>query len=161
MEIQPVTMVPTGSGPAIKRQAFVTKAAVLLLAGVIVTACATASQTATPTAGVSCPCATTALTAVPGGLSRDAAIAAAQRYAPPAATKPTVVWAWIAQDPFASPSASGVRLVWEVRLQGSMAASPCPSASFARPPDEECLDGYSGLVVVLDVYTGALIGWTH
>ena len=57
-------------------------------------------------------------TGAPGGLSRDAAIAAARRVAPPASADPTVVWASIERDPFAPLSMTEARLVWKVRLQG-------------------------------------------
>lgn len=138
---------------------------VVLLALLGVAGCATASPTATPTSAVpSCGCLTTGPSVPPGGLSRATAIAAAQRLAPPAGAEPTVVWAAVEQDPFAAPGTSGARLVWEVRLQGSFAASPCPSGFLERMPstaDPACLDSDSGLVAVLDVFSGALIGWTH
>ena len=140
-------------------------AVVVLLALLGVAGCAIASPQATPTPVVSgCACATLAQSGPPGGLSRDAAIAAAQRLAPPAGAEPEVVWASIEQDPFASPGTSDASLVWEVRLQGSFASSPCLPGLLDRPPslaDKACLDGYSGLVVVLDYFSGALIGWTH
>jgi hypothetical protein len=81
--------------------------------------------------------------------------------APPAGEEPALIWADFVADPFASPGDSDPRLVWEVRLQGSFAASPCPSGFLDRPPslaDTSCLDSKSGVVVVLDYFTGALIG---
>ena len=159
----------------IERPTSVMRFAVVLLALLSVAGCSVASPPATPTAVASppatptavvsgCACLTAAPSGPPGGLSRDAAIAAAQRLAPPAGAKPTVVWSSIEQDPFASPGTSEARLVWEVRLQGSFAASQCPSAFLERLPslaDNACLDGDSGLVVVLDYFSGALVGWTH
>ena len=103
-------------------------------------------------------------TGAPGGLSRDAAIAAARRVAPPASADPAVVWASIERDPFAPLSMTEARLVWKVRLQGSFAVGPCPSGFLDRPAssaDAACLDGDSGLIVVLDYFSGALVGWDH
>jgi len=125
---------------------------------------ATASPAATPTSVPSCACGPSGPSGPPGGLPSDAAIAAAQRLAPPAAAEPAAIWASIEQDPFASSGPSDARLVWEVRLQGSFAVSPCPSGFLNRPPslgDTACLDGDSGLIVVLDYFSGALVGWTH
>ena len=139
------------------------RVAIILLALLSVAGCAAASP-ATPTPVASCACVTSGPSGPPGGLSRDEAIAAARRYAPPARAEPAVVWASIEQDPFASPGASQARVVWEVRLQGSFAASPCPSGFLERQPssaDQTCLDGDSGLVAVIDYFSGALIGWTH
>lgn len=139
--------------------------AVVLLALLGVAGCAGATPSATPTPVASgCACATSSPSAPPGGLSRDAAITAARRLAPPAGAEPEVIWAAIEQDPFASPGTSDARLVWEVRLQGSFAASPCPSGYLERLPslaDQACLDNFSGLVVVLGYFSGTLIGWTH
>jgi hypothetical protein len=140
------------------------RVAIFLLALLSVAGCAAASP-ATPIAVVSgCACATSGPSGPPGGLSRDEAIAAALRLAPHANAQPAVVWASIEQDPFASQGTSKASLVWEVRLQGSFAASPCPSGFLERPPslaDTACLDTDSGLVVVLDYFSGALTGWTH
>ena len=136
--------------------------ATVLLAVVIVGGCAVAAPTPTRPAPSGCACATYPVSSPPGGLSRDAAIAAAKAVAPPAGSAPLVVWAMIGEDPFASPGSSA-RLVWEVRLQGSFAASPCASGFLERPAslaDPACLDYDSGLVVVIDYFTGALVGWT-
>ena len=143
------------------------KIAIVLLAVLAVVGCAVALPTATVTpipVASGCACATPAPINPPGGLSRDSAIAAAIRLAPPAGNVPAVIWAETAGDPFASPGDSERGLVWEVRLQGSFAASPCPPGFLERPPslaDTSCLDGESGVVVVLDYFTGALIGWMH
>jgi hypothetical protein len=104
-------------------------------------------------------------TAPSGGLSKDAAIAAAHTVAPKASSDPTVIWAAaVERSPFAAPNASEDSWVWEVRLQGAFAASPCPSGfldAFPTPSDPACLDQDSGLVAVLDYYSGAMLGWTH
>ncbi len=42
--------------------------------------------------------------------------------------------------------------------------SPCPSGLFERQPtvtDGACLDADSGLIVVLDYFTGSFVGWLH
>ena len=54
--------------------------------------------------------------------------------------------------------------MWVVRLEGSFAASPCPSGFDERLPsvtDPPCLAAASGLDVVLDAFTGSFIGWVH
>jgi hypothetical protein len=144
------------SGRSAARAALVVLVAVVSLAG-----CAAATPSPSPT---ECACASLPLTGPPGGLSRDAAIAAAKRLAPPSSAEPTVVWAYVESDPFASPGTSDGRPVWEVRLQGLFAASPCPSGfeDYApKPSDTACLDGDSGIIVVLDYYSGAWLGWSH
>ena len=103
-------------------------------------------------------------TAAPGGLSQDAAIAAARQVAPPASDDATVVWASIESDPFAAPGADERPLVWEVRLEAAFAASPCPAGfldATPTPSDPACLDADSGLVAVLDYRSGELLGWVH
>jgi hypothetical protein len=100
----------------------------------------------------------------PGGISQDAAIAAAVGLAPAASANPTVVWASVEHDPFVPRDTSAPRVVWEVRLQGSLAAAPCPSGLLDRPAssaDKACVDGEGGLIVVLDYHTGAFVGWSH
>jgi hypothetical protein len=109
-------------------------------------------------------CCTHPPTGAPGGMSEDAAIAAARRLAPTSTAEPTVIWAQIEHDPFAQHGANDARLVWEVRLQGPFAVAPCPSGFLDAPPSlgsKACVDGDSGLIVVLDYYSGAFIGWTH
>jgi len=109
-------------------------------------------------------CCTYPPTGAPGGLTQDGAIAAARRFAPSASTAPTVVWAAIAEDPFAAPGSSVRGLVWEVRLQGSFGVPACPSGFLDAPPsrtDRACLDDASGLIVVLDYFSGAFEGWSH
>jgi hypothetical protein len=170
-----LTVLATEPVRLIERPASVMRLAVVLLALLSVAGCAVvspparpttvASPTTTPTPAASgCACATADPTGPPGGLSRDEAIAAALRQAPSGAAEPSVIWASIEQDPFAAPVTSGARLVWEVRLQVSFAASPCPSGFLERVPstaDPACLDSDSGLVAVLDIFSGALVGWTH
>lgn len=115
-------------------------------------------------AGASAACATPITTGPPGGLSRDAAIAAALRLAPSSANEPSVIRASVADDPFTWPEPTNPRVVWEVRLQGSFAASPCTTGFLDKLPtlaDPACLDSESGLVVVLDYFSGAFIGWIY
>jgi hypothetical protein len=45
-----------------------------------------------------------------------------------------------------------------------LAASPCPSGWLDRVPtvsDPTCLDAEGGIDVVLDYYSGELLGWIH
>lgn len=104
-------------------------------------------------------------TSPPGGISQDAAIAAARRAAPRASGDPAVIWvAAIEHYPFADQYAGAPSWVWEVRLQAAFVASPCSSGfleAFPTPSDPACLDQDSGLVAVLDYASGALLGWTH
>jgi hypothetical protein len=104
-------------------------------------------------------------TAAPGGLTKDEAVARAMKVLPANNGVPAVVWASIESDPF-SPrgNAPPGPLTWIVRLQGGLAASPCPSGSLDRVPaasDPACLDGEGGIDVVLDYYSGDLLGWSH
>jgi hypothetical protein len=104
-------------------------------------------------------------TAAPGGISRDAAITRAREVAPASSPAPTVVWASIESSPFVPRgNAPPGPLVWIVRLQGGLAAFPCPSGFLDVPPSASssaCLDGDGGLDVVLDYFSGTLLGWTH
>lgn len=100
-------------------------------------------------------------TAAAGGLSMDAAVARAREVGP-ASTSATNFSAHIASDPFQiDRNAPPGRLVWIVYLQGGVAASPCPSEYENTTPESSmltCLDSYGGIEVVLDYFTGALIG---
>jgi hypothetical protein len=104
-------------------------------------------------------------TAAPGGLSKDAAITLALREAPASSPAPTVVWASIESNPFYPRGNNPTGpLVWIVRLQGGLSASPCPSGSLDRLPsasDAVCLDQDGGVDVVLDYFSGDLLGWIH
>ena len=104
-------------------------------------------------------------TGAPGGLSQDAAIAAAVKVAPPVTSGAlTVVWASIEPDPFAPPGGGDRPLVWEVRVSGSLGAPACPSGFLDRPAtssDTPCLDTENGIIAVLDYFSGVLIGWLH
>ena len=103
-------------------------------------------------------------TAMPGGLSQDAAAARALHLAPASSSTPTVVWASIESDPFVPQGSVPGRLVWIVRLEGGLAASPCPSGFLDRAAtasDPACLDAAGGADVVLDYFTGNLLGWVH
>jgi hypothetical protein len=113
--------------------------------------------------GQTCAC-TQAPSHPPGGLSQEAAVAAAERAAPAASTGLQFVWASVERDPFLPSDRSDARPVWEVRLEGSLTAPPCPSGFLdVRPSsaDKACLDGEGGLVAVLDYYSGAFVGWIH
>ena len=141
-------------------------ALVILVILLTVAGCAVAapSPSPSPSPTPNCACATLPLTGPPGGLSHDAAITAAERFAPPSSAEPAVIWAYVESNPFVWPKSSDEPLVWEVRLQGPFAASPCPSGfeEYApSPSDKACLDGDSGIIVVLDYYSGAWLGWSH
>ena len=134
---------------------------------VVTTACAATPGTPNGcggSVGGPSPACSHAPSAPPGGLSQDAAIAAARKVASQASGALTVVWAGTSEvSPFGAPNA-GDSWVWEVRLQGPLEASPCPSGFLEvvpTPSDPACLDQDSGLVAVLDYYSGALLGWTH
>lgn len=111
-------------------------------------------------------CAVVPPTLGPGALTRDEAIAAAIRQAPPGMSNPTVEWAVDGQNPFTQSSSAPV---WLVRLDGSAAIPTCAPGYLDRvasPSDSPCLDNHLGkepygLVVVLDPYSGALLGWSH
>jgi hypothetical protein len=126
-----------------------------LVAGAVVAACNSLAQ-APSTHGP---------TAAPGGMPQDAAITRAHELAPSAGPSTRVVWASIESDPFAPRgSAPPGPLVWIVRLEGGMTASPCPSGFLDRPAstsDKACLDGDGGIDVVLDYFSGELRGWIH
>lgn len=110
------------------------------------------------------PACTHGPTGAPGGLSQEAAIAAARRVAPSATGTTKVVWAAIEHDPYAPADSLGGPWVWEVRMEAAFAASPCPSGFLDQVPtasDPACLDAESGLVAVLDYDSGALLGWMH
>ena len=104
-------------------------------------------------------------TAAPGGISQDAAITKAREVAPSSGPSTTVVRASIESDPFAPRgTAPPGPLVWIVRLQGGLAASPCPSGFLDKmplPSDSACLDRDGGIDVVLDYFSGELLGWIH
>jgi hypothetical protein len=97
----------------------------------------------------------------PGGISHDAAVAAALRLASKLGSQPSVIAVTIAEDPFVWPPTSSTPLVWIVLLQGSFAVAPCSSDFESRPPSAQetpCVRGQQ-IYAILDIYTGALIGW--
>ena len=110
-------------------------------------------------------CCTHGPTGAPGGLSQEAAITTAREVAPGSDPSTTVVWASIESDPFSPRGAAPPGpLVWIVRLHGGLAASPCPSGFLDRSAlrsDSACLDGDGGINVVLDYFSGDLLGWIH
>ena len=138
-------------------------AAVLLVAVVAVSGCTTVERTPLPLSS-SCACASPQLTQPPGALSEDAAKRAALALAPTAKQAPSVSWAQVDISPFPAPGGGSRSLVWMVRLEGSFDLVTCNDAAIWRDPtpsDPPCLDVASGLIVVLDVYSGAFLGWTH
>lgn len=133
---------------------------------VVLAACASAQTNPSCGGGLplESPACTHGPTGAPGGLSEAAAVAAARMVAPVSSPAPTLVWAAVEEDPFSAPATGPRRLVWEVRLQGMVGVSPCPSGLFERQPtvtDGACLDADSGLIVVLDYFTGSFVGWLH
>ncbi len=110
-------------------------------------------------------CCTHGPTGAPGGLSRDAAIARALEVAPVSSALPAVIWAEVESDPFVPRgNATPGPLVWIVRLQGALTPSACPTGFLDVPPaatSSACLDMDGGLDVVLDYFTGELLGWVH
>jgi hypothetical protein len=97
-----------------------------------------------------------------GGITREDAITIARRSLPGGAGA-QVVWASVESNPYATPNATGP-IVWEVRLEGEIGELACPSDWLDRWPaasDPPCLDNDSGIVAVLDYYSGVLIGWLH
>lgn len=103
------------------------------------------------------------LTPAPGALSREAAIAAAQTSLS-GGTAASVEWSQLTWNPFAQPIGSGP-LVWEVRLAGRALPQPtCPADWLTRYPsasDAPCLDQNNGVIVVMDQFSGAVLGWSH
>lgn len=111
-----------------------------------------------PEASTGC---TPGVAAAPGGLVQAAAVAAA-RGAVNGGPDATVVWAAVASSPYVLPGPGP--LVWMVRLAGPLASPPCPAdwlAHVATPSDPACLDQDGGIIVVLDYYSGAVLGWDH
>ena len=110
-------------------------------------------------------CVTPPATLAPGALTQEQASAAALRQAPAGMTNPAVEYASVGQNPFIS---SGPP-VWLVRLTGAASIPTCAPGYLDRAPsptDPPCMDNQqgkepNGLVVVLDPYTGAAIGWSH
>jgi hypothetical protein len=110
-------------------------------------------------------CCTHGPTAAPGGLSEEAATARALSVAPEGGQGTTVVWASIESNPFVPRGANPPGpLVWIVRLAGGLDIAPCPSGVLGRVPtssDPACLDADGGADVVLDYFTGDVLGWIH
>jgi len=145
--------------PVGKHQSVMLVLAGLIVAAGMVAGCGAIGGCDSPIVPAAC---THGPTGMPGGLSRDAAIADA-RAAAPAGGSATLVWAAIEPDPFVQPGASGSKLVWDVRLTGAT-TSACPAGLLERSPsvtDQACLDADGGVIAVLDYFTGAFIGWTH
>lgn len=95
-------------------------------------------------------------------MDREAAIAAARRQVPGGANA-WVEWSSIDSSPFVYPRGSGP-IVWQVRLAGQLPEPTCPADWLDHAPtpsDPPCLDPDAGLIVVLDAFSGALIGWAH
>ncbi len=149
---------------------------VVLALGLAVAGCAGAASTSSRTATLGCgddagaageaaptPACTQMPTLPPGSISREAAIAAALR-AVPAGGAHQVIWANFTNYPFTDGAMSPGTMVWMVRIAGVAAAAPCPSGTLDRQPhatDPMCLDAEGGVDVVLDIATGAILGWAH
>ena len=109
-------------------------------------------------------CVTPPPTLGPGALTQEQAIAAAIRHTPPGMTNPSLEYASVGPNPFIN---SGPP-VWLVRLTGAGDIPTCAPGYLDRvpsPSDGPCLDNQqgkepNGLVVVVDPYTGALLGWS-
>jgi hypothetical protein len=156
------------SGPAARRRIGWRAVAAIVVAAAaftaVVVAVAAHLPETMPTPGSSCACASASPTPPPGAISRDAAIQAAVRAVPSAAEDPVVVWAALEPYPFADATGADRPLVWEVRLEGSIQGPSCAPGYFERWPtraDAMCLDNESGVVIVLDAFTGQLLGWNH
>jgi hypothetical protein len=144
-------------------------AAVVVLALAAVAGCATQSATgpaapastaqATPAPQPSCACSYPP-TPPAGAVSRDAAIAAAIRSVPGAGPTTQVVNVNVETDPFGSG-----RQVWEVRLGTPLSIPSCPGDAMPQTPASAsagpCLDSEGGVWVVLDMMSGAVLGWVH
>ena len=110
-------------------------------------------------------CVTPAPTLGPGALTQEQAIAAALRQAPAGMINPSLEYATAGQNPFISTSGQPV---WLVRLDAVAGVPTCGPGYLDRaqsPSDQPCLDNQqgkepNGLVVVLDPYTGTLLGWS-
>jgi hypothetical protein len=163
--VQPPTAVlwPERRPHGLSRMAMVAVSGVAI---VIVVALAAISIWLTSPCPYGTGCAAVPPTLAPGALTKDQAIAAAIRQAPAGITNPTVEWATAGQNPFA-PSSSAP--VWLVRLDGTADIPTCAPGYLHRvpsPSDRPCLGNQlgkapHGLVVVLDPYTGALLGWSQ
>jgi hypothetical protein len=97
-------------------------------------------------------------------MSKDAAITTALALAGTSAPSTTVVWASIESDPFVRDPTNVGPLVWIVRLAGGLTAPPCPPGFLDAPPTRSsaaCLDSEGGVNVVLDYFSGELVGWVH
>lgn len=137
----------------------------MIAAAVFITGCTVVA----PTIGTGCGSTGAACshgpTAAPGGLSQVDAVAKARALAPGISSSTSVQWAAIESDPFGPHGTTPPGpLVWEVRLQGDIAESPCPAGFLAHIPtstDPPCLDSDSGVIAVLDYFTGKLLGWLH
>jgi hypothetical protein len=102
-------------------------------------------------------CCTHPPTAAPSGIPVDEAIAIAFMAAGSSAT---VEWATVDENPF-QPRNEPRDLVWVVRLAGDF-ASPCPSGYLDVPPSPSsppCLSGDGMANVVIDYFSGRVLGW--
>ena len=119
----------------------------MLALGLAVAGCAGAASTSSRTATLGCG---------------DDAGAAGE--AAPAGGAHQVIWANFTNYPFTDGAVSPGTMVWMVRLAGVAATAPCPSGMLDRQPhasDPICLDAEGGVDVVLDIATGAILGWAH
>ena len=145
----------------------------LVAAGILGLSLALAGCTGTAVTGLGCsggageagpsPACTHMPTMPPGAISREAAIAAALRVVPTGGAN-RVIWANFERYPFADGTASPGARVCMIRIEGVAATPACPSGMLdrqARAGDPICLDTSAGVDVVLDIATGALLGWAH
>jgi hypothetical protein len=103
------------------------------------------------------------ITPPPGAISRDDAIAAAKRQAPPASAGLTIGWVQVQHNPLATDQ-SNAQLVWLVNLLGTFPLLTCPPdvdrpGPFPGPSLQSCVWKDEGLVAVIDMFSGQLIGW--
>ncbi len=100
-------------------------------------------------------------TAPPGAISEAAAIAAARAAMGDTAKKAEVINTSVQQD-YTLPSHEWL---WEVRLGGAaLHISPCPSDYLDHPPAwsaPPCLDELQGLWVIVDAFSGQVLGTMH
>jgi hypothetical protein len=164
--VHPPTAVLRPVRPAARRRPRFALVAVSAMAVVVIGMAVAVSICLTSPCPYGTGCAVVPPTLEPGALTRDEAIAAAIRQAPPGMSNPTVEWAVDGQNPFAP---GGSPPVWLVRLDGTADIPTCAPGYLDRvpsPSDGPCLGNQLGkvpygLVVVLDPYTGALLGWSQ
>ena len=100
-------------------------------------------------------CVSPAPTGPLGGLSRDEAVAAALRLAPPSSVAPTVNWTLVGQyGSYGHARVPAETWVWYIGLAGDFNAVVCPTAPASPRP---CGPAAQTQKIVIDYYTGAFI----